>query len=154
MTTVRDNFTDAARKALSLAKEEAGRFSSKSIGPEYLLIGLLRVGDSRARMILQNLDIEIDRMRRAVEAYIRPDGRDSQREIGLILQARQVIESAQREALLRTQERTDTDHLLLALAQAPESFVTSVLQNFGARPEQIRAFMPPIPDQAPPSSQD
>jgi len=39
-----ERFDEGARKAMALARKEAGRFRSESIGPEHLLLGILGAG--------------------------------------------------------------------------------------------------------------
>lgn len=55
---MRDKFTTfnpAARKALSLAQEEAQRFNHNCIGTEHLLLGLEREGEGIAAGVLESL---------------------------------------------------------------------------------------------------
>jgi ATP-dependent Clp protease ATP-binding subunit ClpC len=46
-----DKFTDGAKKALSLAQEEAERFQHDSIDTEHLLLGLRREGEGVVPML-------------------------------------------------------------------------------------------------------
>ena len=58
-----DKFTERARKVLSLAQEEAQRFNHNYIGTEHLLLGLVREGDGVAAKVLNNLGVELNKVR-------------------------------------------------------------------------------------------
>ena len=65
-----DKFTDRARKVLTLAQDEAQRFNHNYIGTEHILLGLVREGDGVAARVLNNLGIELHKVRSAVEFII------------------------------------------------------------------------------------
>jgi ATP-dependent Clp protease ATP-binding subunit ClpC len=58
-----DKFTERARKALSLAQEEAQRFNHNYIGPEHLLLGLVREGEGIAAGVLESLGVNLRKVR-------------------------------------------------------------------------------------------
>ena len=62
-----DKFTDRARKVLTLAQDEAQRFNHNYIGTEHLLLGLVREGEGVAAKVLENLNVELAKVRQAVE---------------------------------------------------------------------------------------
>src|SRR5712664_1144630 len=65
-----DKFTDRARKVLTLAQDEAQRFNHNYIGTEHLLLGLVREGEGVAARVLENMNVELAKIRTAVE-YLR-----------------------------------------------------------------------------------
>ena len=65
-----DKFTDRARKVLTLAQEEAQRFNHNYIGTEHLLLGLVREGEGVAARVLENMNVELPKVRTAVEFII------------------------------------------------------------------------------------
>ena len=62
-----DKFTDRARKVLTLAQDEAQRFNHNYIGTEHLLLGLVREGEGVAARVLENMNVELAKVRTAVE---------------------------------------------------------------------------------------
>lgn len=78
-----EKFTPRARKVLTLAQEEAQRFNHNYIGTEHLLLGLLREGDGVAAKVLDNLGIELHKVRSAVSYILGQGDRAPQGEIGL-----------------------------------------------------------------------
>ena len=59
-----DKFTDRARKVLTLAQDEAQRFNHNYIGTEHLLLGLVREGEGVAARVLENMNVELSKVRR------------------------------------------------------------------------------------------
>src|SRR5450755_4692101 len=58
-----DKFTDRARKVLTLAQDEAQRFNHNYIGTEHLLLGLIREGEGVAARVLENLGVDLTKVR-------------------------------------------------------------------------------------------
>ena len=88
MTDRFDKFTERARKVLQLAQEEAQRFNHNYIGTEHILLGLVREGDGVAARVLNNLGIELTKVRSAVEFIIGRGDRMVMGEIGLTPRAK------------------------------------------------------------------
>lgn len=59
-------FTPGAKKALELSLREAIRLRHNSIGPEHILLGVLREGSGLAVTVLADRGISADRLRRDV----------------------------------------------------------------------------------------
>src|SRR6478609_8981423 len=93
-----DKFTDRARKVLTLAQDEAQRFNHNYIGTEHLLLGLVREGEGVAARVLENMNVELPKVRTAVEFIIGRGDRPVVGEVGLTPRAKRVIELAIDEA--------------------------------------------------------
>ena len=89
-----DKFTDRARKVLTLAQDEAQRFNHNYIGTEQLLLGLVREGEGVAARVLENMNVELSKVRTAVEFIIGRGDRPVVGEVGLTPRAKRVIELA------------------------------------------------------------
>ena len=131
-----DKFTEQAKKALSLAQEEAHRLKHNYIGTEHLLLGLVR-GEGVAAKVLQKLGVELQTVRNAVEFII---GRGDRivLEIGLTPRAKKVIELAIDEARRMNHHYIGTEHLLLGLIREGEGVAVDVLESLGLKLEQVR----------------
>ena len=134
-----DKFTEHARKVLSLAQEEAQRFQHNYIGPEHLLLGLVRESEGTAAKVLTNLDIEPNKVRSAVEFVIGRGDRIVLGEIGLSPRAKRVIELAVDEARRLNHHYIGTEHLLLGLIREGEGITAGVLGSFGVSLDKTRA---------------
>jgi excisionase family DNA binding protein len=133
-----DRFTKRARRVLTLASEEAQHFQHSYIGTEHLLLGLLREGEGVAADVLNNLGIETDQVRHAIEAIIEGGGRIVHGEVGLTRGAKMVIELAVDEARRLNHRFIGTEHLLLGLVREGDGIAAGVLKSLGLQLEQVR----------------
>jgi ATP-dependent Clp protease ATP-binding subunit ClpC len=134
-----DKFTERARKVLQLAQEEAQRFNHNYIGTEHILLGLVREGDGVAARVLNNLGIELHKVRSAVEFIIGRGDRMVMGDIGLTPRAKRVIELAVDEARRLNHHYIGTEHLLLGLVREGEGIAAGVLESLGVSLEKVRA---------------
>ena len=124
-----DRFTDRARKALTLAQDEAQRFNHAYIGPEHLLLGLVRESEGLAARVLENMHVELPKVRSAVEFIIGRADLPVVGEVGLTPPAKRVIELAIDEARGMGHNYIGTEHLLLGLVRQGEGVAAGVLAS-------------------------
>jgi Clp amino terminal domain, pathogenicity island component len=133
-----DKFTDRARKVLTLAQDEAQRFNHNYIGTEHLLLGLVREGDGVAARVLENMGVELPKVRTAVEFIIGRGDRPVVGEVGLTPRAKRVIELAIDEARRLGHNYIGTEHLLLGLVREGEGIAAGVLESLGVNLDKVR----------------
>ncbi|HEX9988443.1 MAG TPA: DinB family protein [Chloroflexia bacterium] len=133
-----DKFTEQARKALQLAQQEAQHFNHNYIGTEHILLGLLREWDDVAARVLNNLGIELHKVRSAVEFIIGRGERMEFGEIGLTPRAKRVIELSVDEAHRLNHDYIGTEHLLLGLIREGEGIAAGVLESLGVSLDRVR----------------
>jgi len=154
-----ERFTTEARRAFTLAQEEARRFNHNYIGTEHLLLGLVREGDGIAARVLTNLGVELPKVRSAVAFIIGQGDGTVTSDPGLTPRTKQVIELAMDEARRLKSKEIGTEHLLLGLVREGEGIAAGVLESFGVGMDQVRtqtmaAIMrpdKPLPPLPPPS---
>ncbi|HEX5369297.1 MAG TPA: ATP-dependent Clp protease ATP-binding subunit [Dehalococcoidia bacterium] len=147
-----DKFTERARRVLTLAQEEAQRFNHNYIGTEHLLLGLVREGDGVAAKVLNNLGVELSKVRSAVEFIIGRGEKTVSGEIGLTPRAKKVIELAVEEARRLNHSYIGTEHLLLGLVREGEGIAFGVLESLGVSLERVRTETARILSQSTPQS--
>jgi len=131
-------FTDRARRVLTYAQDEAQRFDHNYIGTEHLLLGLIREGNGMAAQVLENMGVELAKVRTAVDFII---GRGDQAvvgEVGLTPRAKRVIELAIDEAHGFGHNYIGTEHLLLGLVREGEGIAAGVLESLGVNLDRVR----------------
>ena len=133
-----DKFTDRARKVLTLAQDEAQRFNHNHIGTEHLLLGLVREGEGVAARVLENMNVELPKVRTAVEFIIGRGDRPVVGEVGLTPRAKRVIELAIDEARRLGHNYIGTEHLLLGLVREGEGIAAGVLESLGVSLDKVR----------------
>ncbi len=132
-----ERFTQRARKALSLAHEEAERLRQPVINTEHLLLGMILEDGGVAGRALRDLGLEPDRVREVVE-HLSGYGLQESGAIELSTGVQQVLEFAIEEARRMGHHYIGTEHLLLGLVRSTEGNAPEVLRKLGVTPEQIR----------------
>src|SRR5438876_7998188 len=134
-----DRFNDRAKRVLALAQDEAIRLHHDYIGPEHLLLGLVREGEGVAARVLDSLGVELSKLRTAAEFLIgRGDTTTSPSEITLHPRTKKIIELAIDEARKLGHSHVGTEHLLLGLAREGESTASQALGSLGVNLEKVR----------------
>jgi len=65
------NFSPRVRDVISYSREEALRLGHDYIGPEHLLLGLIRDGDGVAIKLLRDMGLDFVKVRKTIEESIR-----------------------------------------------------------------------------------
>jgi ATP-dependent Clp protease ATP-binding subunit ClpC len=134
-----EKFTDRARKVMQLANEEAMRFSHEYIGTEHILLGLIKDNSGVAANVLQNLNVDLRKVRKEVELIVMPG--PEMVTMGRLPQtprAKKVIEFTIEEARALNHDYVGTEHLLLGLLREDQGVAAQVLMNLGLRLEAVR----------------
>ena len=133
-----ENFSERARKVLSLAHEEAQRFNHNYIGTEHILLGLVRETEGVAARVLANLGMDLSKVRSAVEFIIGRGERPTQGEIGLTPRAKKVVDLAVDEARRMNHIYIGTEHLLIGLIREGEGPGAGVLKSLCVDLDSVR----------------
>lgn len=112
-----DKFTKRSKKILSVfAQAEGRRLNSDSIGPEHILLALLKDDDSVAARILKNMGLRFSLLKREVEQSIKRSGATIVLgNIPFNIRYNKIVEIAIDEAKKINNSYIGTEHLLLAL---------------------------------------
>lgn len=134
-----EKFSERARRALVVAIEEARRLNHNYIGPEHLLLALLKDSRDTAYKVLTNLGVDLSKVRTAIEfLLVRGEKPVTEDEIGLTPQGKRVIELTVEECVSQKASYIDTEHLLLGIL-LEGGVAAGVLRNFGVTVEKVRA---------------
>jgi ATP-dependent Clp protease ATP-binding subunit ClpC len=124
---------------ISLARQEAVRLHHDYIGTEHLLLGLVKEGEGVAAVVLTNLGVNTDDMRRAVENAV-DIGSETLvlGEVPLNQEARSCLNYALDEARKMNHTYIGTEHLLLGLLREERGVACQILQSLGMDIELVR----------------
>ena len=129
-----DNFSPRVKEVLSYSKDEALRLGHDFIGTEHLLLGILRDGSGKAISILDQLDVDLDHLKRKVEILTpaNPDGVaqvQDKKSLRLTRQAERALKTTFLEAKLFQSSTINTAHLLLCILRNENDPTTRLLQK-------------------------
>lgn len=108
-------YTERAKKALVLARDEAKRFNHAYLGTEHLLLGVVGVDQGIAGKVLHALGVDLPRLRETLMFMI---GRGDSASIDDLVptpRAEQALTAAAQEAADLGHDYIGTEHLLLGL---------------------------------------
>ena len=134
-----ERFTESAKRVLTLAQEEAERSHHSYIGTEHLLLGLMRDQDGRAAQALQNLGLEIDKVRAAIASVLGRSERTIIQQITPTSRVKKVIEISFEEARRLGSQYVGSEHLLLGLVIEGEGVAAHVMTDLGATRLRVEA---------------
>ncbi len=127
-----DRFAERARKAIAYAREEAIRLDHDYIGTEHILLGIIREGNGVAVAVLENLTVDLAKLRHEVEKLVASTGGTlTLGKVEFSMTAKKVLELAQEEAQNLGHNYIDTEHILLGLIREGEGIAARVLASFG-----------------------
>ncbi|MDY7076998.1 MAG: ATP-dependent Clp protease ATP-binding subunit [Chloroflexota bacterium] len=133
-------FTEASRRALKLAQQEAERMHHAQVGTEHLLLGLLREEKGVASRVLHDLGLQSGDVQHWVErlSTMRRRSLLLNTELDLTPRTKRVLELAGDEAKRRGSSRIDTHHILLGLVRQGDGTALEILNQLGITSNQIR----------------
>ena len=111
-------FTPKVSEILAFSREEAARLANRSVGPEHLLLGMLRMKEGPVVDIFNRLALNPQSVKHELEERLRQDSMAQALYSGdLVLneKANNVLKLAVLEARIQHMQQVDQQHLLLAI---------------------------------------
>lgn len=115
MTT---QFSPKLSEILAYSREEAARLASRSVGPEHLLLGILRTKEGPVIDLFKRLELDMQTVKTELENKVREDEINTPihaTDLVLNEQASNVLRLAVLEARIQRATKIDEQHLLLAI---------------------------------------
>lgn len=133
-----ERFTDRARRVLTLAEAEARALNHNYLGPEHLLLGIVREGEGIAVDALAASGIALAEVRQALVEVVGRGNEVNGASIDFNPQIAKVLELALRESLQLGDGHVGTEHLLLGLVREGECIAARVLMKLGFQLDRLR----------------
>lgn len=111
-------FSPKVSQILAFSREEAARLACRSVGPEHLLLGILRDKTGPVHELFLKLDINYQSIKTELEQKVREDDFMqplNTRELVLNEKASNILKLAVLEARIQSMQMVDEQHLLLAI---------------------------------------
>ncbi len=145
------NFSDRVKDVISYSREEAIRLGHDYIGPEHLLLGLIREGEGLAITLLLNLNVDLAQLKKAIENAVRGTVTTiNLTNLPLTRQAEKVLKITRLEAKLLKSGVIGTEHLLLSILREENNVAAQILSRFGVTYDIVRAELEQSDDVASP----
>lgn len=135
-----ENFTDKAIKAIMLAQEEAQRMGQNLVGTEHLLLGLLGQGDSLPAKILQEMGLNLNTTRQAVEKLRGKGAGFSPNNLPFTPTVKQILEKSF-DLAKKDNSYVTPEYIFLVLLSDPNTVAVKVLVAQGVDIKELRTIL-------------
>jgi len=133
-----NRYDDRARLVFHFAREEGSKLGHAMIGPEHLLLGLMREGGNASR-VLADFGATLEGLRRQVEEMVgRGDGLPRNETAAITPRARRVMELAGSEARSLGSNVIATEHILLGIIREGDGVAYRILQQLTRDVDTVR----------------
>ena len=145
-----NQFTPRVSDIIMYSKEEANRLENTFIGPEHLLLGLIREGEGKAIEILFNLHIDLKELKKEIENKLRPieAAKLNDEDINFNDDASKILKLCILEARQQKSETVDSEHILLAIMRQKSNQASLILNEHNVTYEKVLemlTFQPETP---------
>ncbi|ADQ79004.1 ATPase AAA-2 domain protein [Paludibacter propionicigenes WB4] len=135
------NYSEQLHNVLLYSSQEAERLGNNYVGPEHLLLGILRNGSGKAIDILNVSHINILKVKQIIESQIRTDLEPTGAEIPNLKSTERIKKIMELETKSLSAETADTEHLLLAILKEKNNLAGDILLAEHLTYEQAKAFI-------------
>lgn len=133
------DFTNRVKKIINeYAPREAKRLGHEFLGPEHILLGLLKAQDSVAVKMLMNLGIDLGELRKEIEKRAEQDSATLVIDPTSKDKVQRILELSRDEARKMRHSYIGSEHVLLSLLRDTNGIVAVALQTFQINYQVIR----------------
>lgn len=127
-----NQFSQRISDIIVYSKEEANRLRSSYIGPEHLLLGLIRDGEGKAIEVLSRLNINLTVIKKNIESILdkyKDEMLLPNADVPLSNESAKILKMCILEARLMKKETADAEHIVLAILKDKNNVAASVLEE-------------------------
>ena len=121
------NYSEQLNNVLLYSSQEAERLGNNYVGPEHLLLGILRNGSGKAIDILNGSHVSLSKIKQSIESQIRTDLEPTGQEIPILKSTEKIKKIMELETRSMSVDTADTEHLLLAILKEKNNMAGEVL---------------------------
>ena len=125
-------FSQRISDVIQFSKEEANRLRNNYIGPEHLLLGLIREGEGKAVQILKDLYVDLEMVKKTLENDLRSSAvtpENYSEDITFDEKASKILKMSILESRILNSPATDTEHMLLAIMRENQNKASQILEE-------------------------
>ena len=142
-------FTPRVSDIINYSKEEAIRLGNNYIGPEHLLLGILREGEGKAIEVLFNLQIDLKQLKIEIEnrlpAFQESDAID-ENDVNFNDVASRILKLCILESKQMKCEAVDSEHILLAIMRQKNNKASQLLEEHEVTYDKVLEMLTLQPD--------
>jgi ATP-dependent Clp protease ATP-binding subunit ClpC len=135
------NYSEQLHNVLLYSSQEAERLGNNYVGPEHLLLGILRNGQGKAIDIMNVSHVSLSKIKQIIESQIRTDLEPSGAEIPNLKSTERIKKIMELETRSLSAETADTEHLLLAILKEKNNLAGDILSAEHLTYEQAKSII-------------
>jgi len=135
------NYSETLHNILLFSAQEAERLGNNYVGPEHLLLGLLRNGNGKAIEMLNQSQANLLKIKQVIESQIRTDLEPAGIELPILKSTERIKKIMELEARSLMNETADTEHLLLAILKEKNNLAFETLNEEHISYDKIKALL-------------
>ena len=126
-----NQYTQKLSQILTYSKEEALRLGNDFIGPEHMLLGIIRDGDNLAvTTLLDKFNLDIPAVKTSLESMLRDQSITLlSNDIAFNDKSSTVLRLSILEARLKKSKASDAEHLILAIMKQKDNLAARILED-------------------------
>ena len=131
---MKNNYSKQLFDVIEYSREEAQRLQDSYIGPEHLMLGIIREQTGRAMQVLEELNVDTLDLKKRIESEVRVNSENdnaTQHDITISKTTERVLRMSILEARMFKSDETGTEHLLLAILKEGDNLAARLLGNVG-----------------------
>lgn len=136
-------YSEEVNNVFTYSAQEAERLGNAYVGPEHLLLGLIRENRGRAIELMYMMDVDIEKVKQKIEALVRTDQEPTGNELPLLKSTKKIKRLMELEARSLGEDSADTEHLLLAILKDKNNLAVDVLSAEDVTYEKVLSFLNP-----------
>ena len=136
-----ERFSERARRVIVLATEEARRRRHGAVGPEHLLLGILRDGEGMAVALLAQIGVGLDALTAETERVLNAIPPAASGDVRLSDELKRVLEAALAIDAQHCRRHVGTEHLVGALLADEDSPAFGIVRATGADLDRARRLV-------------
>ncbi len=144
-----NQFTPRVSDIISYSKEEANRLNNSYIGPEHLLLGILREGEGKAVEVLFNLQVDLKQLKFEIESKLKDTSETAPwhaEDINFNDVASRILKLCILEARQMKCEAVDSEHILLAIMRQKNNKASQLLEEHEVTYDKVMEMLRLQPD--------
>ncbi|MFA6767409.1 MAG: ATP-dependent Clp protease ATP-binding subunit [Parabacteroides sp.] len=139
---MKNNYSIRLLDVIEYSREEAQRLQSSHIGPEHLMLGIIREGTGKAIQALKDLQVDEQDIKKKIENEIKNTNEQfSPEEYSITQTTERVLRMSMLESRLFKEKETDTEHLLLAILKEGYNVAARILNTEGINYRSVYNYL-------------
>lgn len=130
-------YSEQLNNVFTYSVQEAERLGNAYVGPEHLLLGLIREGSGKAFDVMHKLNVDVEKLKQKIEVLVRTDKEPSGADIPMLKSTEKIKKIMELEARALSAESADTEHLLLAILKEKNNLAEDVLSSDNVTYEKV-----------------